>query len=125
MSQKTDTNPRCGDCVNMRKEDGYCGRVGRYVNYFRVACKDYVDRIEAEEEKALASMPEPEEPEVRVKADAKIRRKGILHPDPKPTTKTCKDCGREGASVSAFIPVTFISSASKMVGSSHPQYQRS
>lgn len=97
MSKSTDTttNPRCGDCVNMRKEDGYCGRLGRYVNYFRVACKDFADRIEAAEKESLASMPEPEEPEVRVKADAKIRRKGILHPDPKPTTKICKDCGRE------------------------------
>ena len=89
------TNPRCGDCVNMRKEDGYCPRLGRYVNYFRVACKDFVDRIEAAEKEALASMPEPEEPEVRVKADAKMRRKALLHPDPKPGTRVCKQCGRE------------------------------
>lgn len=91
MSKSTDTNPRCGDCVNMRKEDGYCGRVGRYVNYFRKACKDLVDRIEAEEEKTLASMPEPEEPDVRVKADAKMRRKAEKKAV---TEKTCKNCGR-------------------------------
>lgn len=95
MSQKTDTNPRCGSCVQMREEDGYCKHLGRYVNYFRVACKDYVDRIECAEKEALASMPEPEEPEVRVKAEAKIRRKALLHPDPKPGTRICKVCGRE------------------------------
>lgn len=70
MSQKTDTNPRCGDCVNLRNEDVYCGRVGRYVNYFRVACKDYVDRNDPD----------------TVKAEA---------PKEKPTTRTCKQCGRE------------------------------
>lgn len=85
----------CGSCVNMRKEDGYCGHLGRYVNYFRVACNGYVDRIEAAEKEAFASMPEPEEPEVRVKEDAKMRRMALLHPDPKPTTRTCKSCGRE------------------------------
>lgn len=85
----------CGDCVNMREEDGYCGRLGRYVNYFLAACKNYVDRIAVAEEQAAASMPQPEELDVRVKADAKMRRKGILHPDPKPSTKVCKTCGRE------------------------------
>lgn len=97
MSKKTDTatTPRCGSCVQMRKEDGYCGRVGRYVNYFHVACNGYVDRIEAAEKEAIDSMPEPEDPEVRVKEDAKMRRKGILHPDPKPGTRVCKSCGRE------------------------------
>ena len=40
-------------------------------------------------------MPEPEEPEVRVKEDAKMRRKALLHPDPKPNTRVCKQCGRE------------------------------
>ena len=72
MSQSTDTttSPRCGDCVNMRKEDGYCGRVGRYVNYFRKACKDYVDRKDVEANIAAA-------------------------PPAKPNTRTCKQCGRE------------------------------
>ena len=71
MSQETDiNNPRCGDCVQMREEDGYCGRVGRYVNYFRVACKDYVDRNATD----------------TVKAEA---------PKEKPGTRVCKQCGRE------------------------------
>ena len=91
----TATNPRCGDCVQMREEDGYCKHLGRYVNYFRIACKDYVDRIAVAEQQAAASMPEPEEPEVRVKEDAKMRRKALLHPDPKPGTRVCKQCGRE------------------------------
>ena len=69
MSNNT-TNPRCGDCVNMREEDGYCGRVGRYVNYFRKACKDYVDRNATDTVKAAA-------------------------PPAKPDTRTCKQCGRE------------------------------
>lgn len=70
MSKSTDTNPRCGDCVQMREEDGYCGRVGRYVNYFRVACKDFVDRNDVEATIAAA-------------------------PPAKPNTRTCKQCGRE------------------------------
>ena len=70
MSKSTDTNPRCGDCVQMRKEDGYCGRVGRYVNYFHAACKDYVDRNATD----------------TVKAEA---------PKEKPGTRVCKQCGRE------------------------------
>lgn len=70
MSEKTDTNPRCGDCVNMHPEDGYCGRVGRYVNYFREACKYFVDRKDVEATIAAA-------------------------PPAKPTTRTCKQCGRE------------------------------
>ena len=70
MSRSTDTNPRCGDCVQMRKEDGYCPRLGRYVNYFRKACKDYVDRNDVEATIAAA-------------------------PPAKPNTRTCKQCGRD------------------------------
>lgn len=70
MSQKPDTNPRCGGCVQMREEDGYCKHLGRYVNYFRVACKGYVDRNEVEAAIAAA-------------------------PPAKPNTRTCKQCGRE------------------------------
>ena len=88
-------NHRCGDCVNMRADDGYCGRLGRYVNYFRVACKDYADRIEAAEKEAIDSMPEPEEPAVRVNPErataAKMRRRAEKEPG---TEKTCKNCGR-------------------------------
>ena len=72
MSKSTDTTttPLCGSCVNMREEDGYCGRVGRYVNYFRKACKGYVDRNDVEATIAAA-------------------------PPAKPNTRTCKQCGRE------------------------------
>ena len=69
MSNNT-TNPCCGDCVQMRKEDGYCGRVGRYVNYFHAACKGFVDRNDVEATIAAA-------------------------PPAKPDTRTCKQCGRE------------------------------
>ena len=68
MSQN---NEICGDCVNMRKEDGHCGRIGNYVNYFRAACKNFVDRKDVEE--TIAAAP-------------KLT---------KPGTKVCKDCGRE------------------------------
>lgn len=32
MSQ--DNTPICGNCVNMRDDTGYCGRITRYVNFF-------------------------------------------------------------------------------------------
>lgn len=29
-----DSTPICGNCVNMRDDNGYCGRVSQYVNFF-------------------------------------------------------------------------------------------
>lgn len=62
----------CGECVAMRGSDGYCMRQGKYIN-----CMDKAPaRCFVSHEEAAADPCH-----VRVK---------VL-----PTTKTCKDCGRE------------------------------
>ena len=74
MSQ--DNTHTCGECVAMRESDGYCMRQGKYVNCLGEAqAKCFVSREEAAADPSAAPG----------------KRLLTVHP----TTKTCKDCGRE------------------------------
>lgn len=88
----------CGDCVNMRPEDGYCGRQTAYVNYFDEApgaC--FVSRTEVEE--FISSAPKPnklkkDKKEVKLQPDGRPKFRGRHGYDLPADQKYCARCGR-------------------------------
>lgn len=88
----------CGKCVNMRGEDGYCGRKSAYVHVFDEAPEAcFVSRTEVEE--TIASAPKPnklkkDKKEVKLQPDGRPLFRGRHGYDLPEDKKYCARCGR-------------------------------